>query len=269
VNEAQGGEYDRYVRAEWARFVAEPAREQALRDAVADLEAAEGEDAVPGAGTHQGARSGPSGIRRILDVGCGAGQELIPFVTGGRWFGVGIDLALDTGRAGRELHAARDPAAWVVFLRAAAEALPLRDGAFDVVICRLALPYTDNERTLAQIARVLRPGGVLLLKIHHARFYLRELLGAVRAGNLPAAAHAVRALAAGASYHTFGRQPRTRLTGGETFQTRWLLRRQLARHDLRITRELPDSNPATPSYVIEKDGAQHTAHSTQPDKRRG
>jgi ubiquinone/menaquinone biosynthesis C-methylase UbiE len=233
VSDAQDDEYDRYVRAEWAKFAEDPARAQALLDAVAGLEA-----------------------RRILDVGCGAGQELVPFVTERRGLGVGVDRAPDAGRAARELHAAHDPTASVLFVRAAAEALPFRDAAFDVVICRLALPYTDTTRALGEIARTLRPGGALLLKIHHARFYLRELVSALRARNLRAAAHALRALAAGTAYHLSGHQPRTRLTGGETFQTRWLLRRELARHDLRITRELPDSNPATPSYLISKAACQ-------------
>jgi SAM-dependent methyltransferase len=219
-------DYDRYLRAEWAKFIADPARARALRDAVAGLE-----------------------VARVLDVGCGAGQELAPFLADGRRLGVGIDLAPEAGRVGRELHA---PGARPAFICGAAEALPFRDGAFDVVICRLALPYTDNARALAQIARVLRPGGALILKIHHARFYLRELSQAARARDARSAAHALRALAAGALFHLAGRQPRGRLTGRETFQTRWLLRRLLARHGLCITRELPDSNPATPSYVIVK-----------------
>jgi SAM-dependent methyltransferase len=180
---------------------------------------------------------------------------------------VGVDLAPDAGRTGRELHAAGDLAARPAFVRAAAEALPFRDGAFDVLICRLALPYTDNARALRQMARVLRRGGVLLLKVHHARFYLRELGRALGARDLGAAAHALRVLAAGAAYHLSGRQPRTPLSGGETFQTRWLLHRQLARHDLRITRELPDSNPATPSYVIVKDGSGLQAPGSRPDGR--
>jgi SAM-dependent methyltransferase len=237
VRSEQSDDYDRYVRAEWAKFIADPARARALLDAVAGRN-----------------------VARVLDVGCGAGQELAPFLAEcagappGSRLGVGVDLAPDVGRAGRELHTAsatglrRPPA----FVRGAAEALPFREAAFDVVICRLALPYTDNARSLTQIARVLRPGGVLILKIHHPRFYLRELGRAAQAHDARAAAHALRALAAGAAFHLAGRQPRSRLTGRETFQTRWLLRRLLARHGLRITRELPDSNPATPSYLIEK-----------------
>ncbi len=48
----------------------------------------------------------------------------------------------------------------------------------DLVICRLTLQYTDNSRTLAEVARVLRLEGRVLLKFHHARYYT------ARRGNL-------------------------------------------------------------------------------------
>jgi hypothetical protein len=119
-----------------------------------------------------------------------------------------------------------------------------------VVVCRLALPYTDNARCLSELARVLRPGGALLLKFHHARYYARKLRDGLRAGQLSSALHAGRVLAAGLVYSLTGRQPRTRLPSRETFQTVPLLRRELARLGLEIRRELSDSNPLTPSFLI-------------------
>src|SRR5205085_6774151 len=109
--------------------------------------------------------------RRGLDVGCGAGQELLPFAGQPGAVCIGSDVTPEAGLAGRELFASRPPAGRIAFVRAAAESLPFAAGSFDVVICRLALPYTDNARCLSELARVLRPGGVLLLKIHHARYY--------------------------------------------------------------------------------------------------
>jgi hypothetical protein len=101
---------------------------------------------------------------------------------------------------------------------------------------------------------VLRPGGALLLKIHHARFYARDLKAALRAGAAPAAAYNARVLLAGLVYLLTGRQPRTRLPSRETFQTVGLLRRELSRRGLEIRRELRDSNPHTPSFLIVKGG---------------
>jgi ubiquinone/menaquinone biosynthesis C-methylase UbiE len=50
----------------------------------------------------------------------------------------------------------------VPLVRAAAEALPFRDGAFDTVVSGLVLcSVTDPGRALAEVRRVLRPGGEL------------------------------------------------------------------------------------------------------------
>jgi hypothetical protein len=102
------------------------------------------------------------------------------------------------------------------------------------------------------LARVLRPGGVLLLKIHHARYYAHKLREGLFAGQAASAVHAARVLAAGLVYQLTGQQPRTRLPSRETFQTLRLLRRELERHGLEIRRELRDSNPQTPSFLIVK-----------------
>ena len=224
-------EYDSYVRSEWEMFVSDAARARESLEAVAGLE-----------------------VGRVLDVGCGAGQELLPFALRPGVSCVGADVTPEAGLAGRELCAGRAPGASVAFVRAAAESLPFASDSFEVVICRLALPYTDNARCLAELARVLRPGGALLLKIHHARFYVRDLGAALRAGDAPAAAYNARVLLAGLIYLLTGRQPRTRLPSRETFQTVGLLRRELARRGLEIRRELRDSNQLTPSFLIVKEG---------------
>jgi ubiquinone/menaquinone biosynthesis C-methylase UbiE len=52
----------------------------------------------------------------------------------------------------------------VVYVAADAEALPFLDGAFDCVTCRIAAHhFPDPRRFVAEAARVLRPGGRLLL----------------------------------------------------------------------------------------------------------
>jgi ubiquinone/menaquinone biosynthesis C-methylase UbiE len=107
-------DYDSYVRAEWQLFDASPERQSAAREAVAGLE-----------------------ITRVLDLGCGAGQELRPFVCDPRSMGVGIDLSPEVGIAGRKLFALEQPGSHVVFVRAAAECLPLTSSSVDLVICRL------------------------------------------------------------------------------------------------------------------------------------
>jgi ubiquinone/menaquinone biosynthesis C-methylase UbiE len=191
-------------------------------------------------------------VARVLDLGCGAGQELLPFLEDARTLGVGIDMSPEVGLAGRQLFAATQPGGRVAFVRAAAESLPLATSSVDVVICRLALPYTDNTRAIAEMARVLRPAGRLLLKYHHARYYTARLRAALSARRLKPAIHASRVLLAGGLYHLTGSQPRGRFTGGETFQTLWLLGRELSRHGFVVRGVLDDSVPAAPSLLVER-----------------
>lgn len=222
-------DYDSYVRVEWDKFMGDPARAQASLDATSTLE-----------------------VNSVLDVGCGAGQELLPFVTEKGARGFGMDIAATVGRVGREMYSAHAPMARVNFLRGAAEHLPFASSSFDVVICRLALPYTDNLRAFAEVSRVLRPGGKYFLKISGIRWYLLELKQAVKTFSLKPLLHAGRVLLAGCIYHLSGSQPRTRIPSSETFQSEWLLRRELARCGLTIQSKTPDSNPITPSFVIVK-----------------
>jgi len=48
-------------------------------------------------------------------------------------------------------------------LLADAAALPLRDGAADLVTCAQAWHWVDHERASAEVRRVLRPGGLVAL----------------------------------------------------------------------------------------------------------
>lgn len=230
IRSSDASSYDDYVRAEWALFTADPRRGLAAREL---------------------ASSTPAG--RVLDIGCGAGQELRPFAgSSPSRLAVGVDVSPEIGRAGHELFAAEEPGSRVAFTRASAEELPFPAGSFDVVICRLALPYTDNARALAEMARVLRPGGALLLKFHHARYYVDKLREALGLGRARPFVHACRVLLAGSWYHLTGVQPRGRFAGQETYQSMWLLRRELRRHGLRIDQALSDSVPPAPSLLIRR-----------------
>jgi len=112
---------------------------------------------------------------------------------------------------------------------------------------------SNHARAPDEIARVLRPGGILLLKSHHARYYLRDFWRGLISRKLLPMVHAGRVLAVGVVYHLTGRQPDTRLIGKETFQTRWLLRRELSRRGFDIEPERPDSNRRTPAFIISKE----------------
>jgi SAM-dependent methyltransferase len=191
----------------------------------------------------------PIEAKRVLDVGCGIGQALFPLAINKGAHGIGIDISEVALSMGREFYATHLPHANVAFVHGKAESLPFAANSFDVINCGLALPYMDNTRVIAEVARVLRPGGMFLLKIHHARYYLRELRRGLVSRDVSSVIYAGRVLVAGMIYHLTGRQPRVRFLD-ESFQTRWLLRRELARHGLVIDREQANSNLLTPAFVI-------------------
>lgn len=107
----------------------------------------------------------PSGTRRVLDL-C-TGTALVPMVLAARSeiLVVGLDLSpemLAMGRA-KLLRAHRANAALV---RADAGRLPFGDRSFDTVTVSFGfheLPTTVREHAAREAARVLRPGGALIV----------------------------------------------------------------------------------------------------------
>jgi SAM-dependent methyltransferase len=122
------------------------------------------------------------GQRRVLDVGCGAGQTLVASGCADGRLACGVDLDLAALRLGRQLSQA------IRFVGARGEALPFRAASFDLVICRVALPYMDGASALAEFARVSRPGAALWLALHPPGMAVSELLAHLRHLRLKAAA---------------------------------------------------------------------------------
>lgn len=102
----------------------------------------------------------PSGAAgRTLDLGTGTGRNLPLLPAGAR--AVGVDPYV------WNLRRARRRAPGVALVRARGEALPFKDGAFDVVLSGLVLCSVDDPAAaLGELRRVLRPGGVLRLLEH-------------------------------------------------------------------------------------------------------
>lgn len=221
-------DYSTYLRDEWEIFAGDPGRQDESR-----------------------ALARHFAPRRVLDVGCGGGQDLIPFAEHGATC-VGIDVARESALWATRQFQCELPGTSAAFLTGAAEALPFGDGSFDLVICRLAIPYTNNAAAFAEMSRVLTDGGGLLLKTHTPNYYFRKFWTGVRTRSPLFSVHAARVLMSGLVYHVTGRQPAGGILLQEVFQTRHNLQKELARVNLWIERELTDSTPQTRGYVITK-----------------
>jgi ubiquinone/menaquinone biosynthesis C-methylase UbiE len=192
-------------------------------------------------------------VERVLDVGCGAGQQLLPFAEKTQALCVGLDLNKQIGAIGRNFFCENNLAARAVFVRAAGEHLPFAAASFDVVICRVALPYMNARRALTETARVLKPDGYFFLKTHAPPFYFAMIRQRIRTLCAKQIAYPLFSLVGGAANLLIGKQFESNFwKGKEIFQTRRFIERELKKNGLRIEREMPDSNAQTPSFLIRK-----------------
>jgi ubiquinone/menaquinone biosynthesis C-methylase UbiE len=136
---------------------------------------------------------------------------------------VGIDCDQSALSLGRLMHPR------LRLVRARGEALPLPTAWFDLAISRVALPYMRTSAALAEMARVLRPGGDLWIVLHPAALVWDELKANVKRGRWRAALQRVYALANGAALHLTGRELPAPYRGKHhSFQTEARIVRTLA-----------------------------------------
>jgi SAM-dependent methyltransferase len=139
--------------------------------------------------------------RSLLDLGCGFGvvsQELARLSSGRV---VALDHSLPALLTASSVLVASPPAC------ADATRLPFADASFDLVFCQLALLWMPLEPTLAEVRRVMQPGGVLVaiepdyggMIEHPAELATRELwiTGLARAGADPLVGRKLPGLLAG------------------------------------------------------------------------
>ena len=93
--------------------------------------------------------------QRVLDVAAGTAVSTVEFTRSGAW-SVAADFSLEMLRAGRHRQ--------VPLVGADALALPFADGVFDAVTISFGLRnVSDLDAALAEMARVTRPGGRLVV----------------------------------------------------------------------------------------------------------
>lgn len=103
-----------------------------------------------------------TGWERVLDLGTAAGHAALALAPAAALL-VGLDPAPAMLRQARALAEER-VVSNLALVTAFADPLPFADAAFDLVTCRLAAHhFPDLPGVLYEIARVLRPGGRLLV----------------------------------------------------------------------------------------------------------
>lgn len=99
---------------------------------------------------------------RVLEIGGGTGANL-------RYYD-GVDSLVVTepepAMLRRLQDRVREQATQAEVVQAPAEDLPFEDASFDTVVSTLVLCGVDQERSLGEVRRVLRPGGRLLFLEH-------------------------------------------------------------------------------------------------------
>lgn len=115
------------------------------------------------------------GDEQVLDVGCGRGLLLIGAAkrlgAGGRATGIDIWSTVDMGgnamaatQKNIELEAVE---AWCSLMTGGAQEMPFADASFDLIVSNLCLhniyDKVTRQRALAEIVRVLKPGGEVLI----------------------------------------------------------------------------------------------------------
>jgi len=134
--------------------------------------------------------AGPNDGGSILDAGCGTGITLQYIERFGRPFGVDkemVALKFCKTRDAKRLTCAP------------IEDLPFADASFDIVTCLDVIEHVeDDQKAITEIARVIRPGGLLILTVpafeifwsdhdvinHHKRRYRRNQIRRLLAKSL-------------------------------------------------------------------------------------
>ncbi|GLZ77889.1 ubiquinone/menaquinone biosynthesis methyltransferase [Actinorhabdospora filicis] len=171
---------------------------------------------------------------RVLEVAVGTGLNLPGYAPGVRLSGVD----LSPGMLARARARARELGIDADLREGDAMALPYGDGEFDTVVCTYGLcGFPGVPGALAEMARVLRPGGTLLLLDHVAAtaWWLRALQWTLDRLTVPIAGE------------HFGRRPREHVEAvGLTVAEEWRSKRGAVEKVRAVKRAGPPSPEAPP-----------------------
>jgi ubiquinone/menaquinone biosynthesis C-methylase UbiE len=120
---------------------------------------------------------------------------------------------------------------FIQYLNGNAETLPFADNSFDKIISRVALPYTDIPDSVAELSRVLKPGGSIWVTLHPLSKTLQQFAASLKSLSVNGIIFRSYAIMNGVAFHFAGklyRWPRNNVM--ESFQTGHAMTRCLKKH---------------------------------------
>ena len=100
--------------------------------------------------------------RNLLELGCGLGDLLADMLEAG-YACHAVEASPQMVAAARETLARRGVGEQNLVIQGSAQGLPFSDGSFDTVVSTFPSEYIYDPDTIAEVARVLRPGGRLIV----------------------------------------------------------------------------------------------------------
>jgi SAM-dependent methyltransferase len=110
---------------------------------------------------------------RILEIGCGTGVDLVRFAHGGA-LAAGVDFSITALMLAQKNfeHNSLKPDLFLMD----GEMLGFKDSAFDMVYANGVLQYTSQpERMVAEVHRILRPGGKAIFMMYNKYSWLNAM----------------------------------------------------------------------------------------------
>ena len=181
---------------------------------------------------------------RVLDLGCGSAGDLARWGVTAANKVTGLDIEHSSLTIARERFPNR------TYLQGAGESLPFEDESFDRVISNVALPYMNIQKALAEIQRILVPGGGLSVSLHLPGFTIAELVHNAIPQPIPTLFR-LYVIANGIVFHSVGKTVGFVKKRAESFQSERGMRLALKRAGFDTFSFRRGTGPAGETFVAE------------------
>jgi len=190
---------------------------------------------------------------RVLDLGCGPGEDLAQWGVAPSDDVTGVDIDNACLLLAKARFRSRR------YVQAKGEYLPFKNESFDRVISAVALPYMNIPRALQEIHRVLVPGGRLTLSLHPPSIAMWELRHHAIPKPIPTLFR-LYVIADGVFFHATGKTVEFPNGRTESFQTERGIRIALARAKLANCAFQRGTGPVLETFFVEARKAEIARH---------